>query len=420
MIARERCEAAFAAAVAACDPAARVAAALAEPALAARVADRRVLGLAFGKAALAMARGAGPVAEGIAVTVADDGKPLPAGWRLALATHPEPGARSERAAQAAAALIATGRASDVVLALISGGASALVERFRGAIRRHEHRAVLRKVTAQGVAIRELNVVRAALSGVKMGQLVVHSRAPVVTLAASDVIGDDLDVIGSGPTVGPWLARPGEAVDAGAWDAGRRAEAAAILARCGVEPRGHVADVLYAPRRELLVARHDVARVVAPMSSFGEAVAAALGAAGVAVRRMAEPFAGDVAEVADRLAREPGAIVGWGEPTVRVPADHGAGGRAQQLALALAQRLRDSDRSAFVAGSDGCDGPPQATRPTPAGGYIDGSTWDAIAAAGLDPSAALARRDASPALAAASALVTTGPTGVNHADVVIVG
>jgi hydroxypyruvate reductase len=128
----------------------------------------------------------------------------------------------------------------------------------------------------------------------------------------------------------------------------------------------------------------------------------------------------VAEVAAQLAQISGPIVAWGEPTLRVPADHGDGGRAQQLALALAGRLRGRDVAALVVGTDGIDGPPPRDRPSPAGAWVDGATWDAVIAAGHDPAAALVRCDAGSALAAAGALVVTGPSGINHADLVIVG
>ncbi|HSK04982.1 MAG TPA: MOFRL family protein, partial [Kofleriaceae bacterium] len=127
----------------------------------------------------------------------------------------------------------------------------------------------------------------------------------------------------------------------------------------------------------------------------------------------------VAAAAHRLAALAPPFVAWGEPTLRVPADHGDGGRAQQFALTLAQLLRGSSRALLVAGTDGIDGPPpRAGRPSPAGAFIDGATWDAIIAAGVDPALALARCDAGTALAAAGALFVPGPTGVNHADVVI--
>jgi hydroxypyruvate reductase len=175
-----------------------------------------------------------------------------------------------------------------------------------------------------------------------------------------------------------------------------------------------------PRRVAHEARAaDRAILVAPMAAFADAACEALAAAGVRARRLDPPLEGDVAEVARRLAAEAGPLVAWGEPTLRVPADHGDGGRAQQLALALARLVRGTPRALLVAGTDGADGPPPRDgRPTPAGAFVDGGTWDAIAAAGVDPDRALARCGAGPALAAAGALFVPGPTGVNHADVVI--
>jgi hydroxypyruvate reductase len=120
------------------------------------------------------------------------------------------------------------------------------------------------------------------------------------------------------------------------------------------------------------------------------------------------------------AQDRAAIVAWGEPTLRVPTPHGIGGRAQQLALMLARWLRGSSRSALVVGTDGVDGPPPLDRPSPAGAWVDGTTWDAIVAAGIDPAAALAACDAGTALDAVGALVVTGPSGINHADLVILG
>ncbi|HEY0191880.1 MAG TPA: MOFRL family protein, partial [Kofleriaceae bacterium] len=261
---------------------------------------------------------------------------------------------------------------------------------------------------------ELNAVRGALSAIKAGQLALASAAPVITLAVSDVIGDPLAVIGSGPTVGPWLAAPGRATDDGA--AARRGHARAVLARYGVAVPAALAGEL--PPRA--VTRDDHAVLVAPMASAARAAVDALAARGIRAAWRAEPVAGDVAEVARQLAATAGAVVAWGEPTLRVPPGHGEGGRAQQLALALAGHLRGGDRGALVVGTDGIDGPPPAHRPAPAGAWIDGATWDAVIAAGVDPAAALARCDAGAALASAGALVVTGPTGINHADLVLAG
>jgi hydroxypyruvate reductase len=453
MIARALAEAVLRDVIAACDPAERVREALAEPEIAARLAGRRRCAIAIGKAALAMARGAGEVATGIAVVPRGSGGPLPRGWQLLEGTHPEPDECSVAAGAAVLALVRGLGDSDVLLALLSGGASALAE--QPIVPLDAFVATIRGVMAAGAAIDEINAVRSALSAIKAGQLAHASAAPVITLAVSDVIGDSLAVIGSGPTVGPWLAAPGVAVDDGT--PARRVRARAILARLAVP----VPPVLAGDPPSRSVARTDHAAVIAPMASAGRAAIQAVRARGIAAVLLEAPMAGEVDDVARaladavvgvaRLARAPGSgpasgqadevarsgagassniagsadvdggmVVAWGEPTLRLSSPHGVGGRAQQLALVLARWLRGTARSALVVGTDGIDGPPPPDRPSPAGAWVDGTTWDAIVAAGLDPAAALARCDAGTALAAVGALVVTGPSGINHADLVILG
>jgi hydroxypyruvate reductase len=409
MTARERAEAAFARAVQACALDRRVAEALAG--LAPPRAGARRLGIAIGKAALAMARGAS-VDRGIAVVPAG-GAGAAAGWRVIEASHPDPDERSEAAGRAVRELALGAAADDVVIALISGGASALVEQPR--IPLGELRALAGALMAAGAPIGELNTVRGALSELKAGRLALACAAPIVTLVASDVVGDPLDVIGSGPTIGPWLAAPGAPVEIGLAEDARRRAAIAILERRGLA----VPAALAAPIPPRRVTRADRAVLVAPLAAFADAACEALAAAGLRARRLDPPLEGDVAAAAHRLAALAGRFVAWGEPTLRVPADHGDGGRAQQLALSLARLLRGTPRALLVAGTDGVDGPlPRAGRPSPAGAFVDGGTWDAIAAAGVDPALALERCDAGTALAAAGALFVPGPTGVNHADVAI--
>ncbi|MGE0871495.1 MAG: DUF4147 domain-containing protein [Kofleriaceae bacterium] len=370
MIPRDVAELVFAEAVAACDPRTLVAAALAAPAMTNRLAGRTRIGLAVGKAAIAMAQGAGPVARGLVVSTARDAPQLPAGWRYRRGSHPDPDAASEAAGRDALALLGSASAGDVVLALISGGSSALLEVPARGLSIDELAAQVRARMRAGDPIHELNRLRTRLSAIKGGRLAAASPAPVISLVVSDVVGDPLDVIGSGPTIA---------------------------------------------RRD-----HDHAQLIAPMASFADAVVTALGQRGIAARRIQAPFADDVAAVAEQLATQSDVVVGWGEPTVQLGTRSGEGGRARQLALELARRIRGRDRSALVAGSDGVDGPTPANGVAVAGAFVDGTTWEAIAAAGIDPDAALAATNAGPALAAVGAQLITGPTGVNHADVMIVG
>jgi glycerate 2-kinase len=305
---------------------------------------------------------------------------------------------------------------DRVVALISGGASSLIEvPVDGTL--YELRVATRAVMAAGAPIAELNTVRGALSAIKAGKLAEACGARVITFVASDVIGDPLDVIGSGPTIGPWLDAANVPVDVGAVHERRRRTALALLARYRVAPP----RALDAPIASRITARDDRAQLVSPIAAFAEAACARLRTIRVLTTLVAEPLVGDVADVAERLVALPAVqpFVAYGEPTIQVPRFAGTGGRAQQLALLLARAFRGTDRSAFVAGSDGIDGPAPLDRPAPAGAYVDGTTWAAIART-RDPDAALARCDAGTALAAVGALVVTGPTGVNHADIAIIG
>jgi glycerate 2-kinase len=433
MLDRETALAMLRDALAACDPARRVAAAMTSPEVARRLAGRDVVGLAMGKAAIAMARGAGKVARGIAVAPASlPGHPpivaadLPDGWQLMLSTHPEPDERSLEAGEAVIELVRGAKKSEVVLALVSGGASALVEKPLPPVTLDELRAVSHTVIAAGAPIAEINAVRSALSSVKAGRLARMCPTSIVTLAASDVIGDELGVIGSGATVGSWIGKD-DTVDLGVELTARRARARAIVDRYVATPPASVDEVLDTPRETSaqIVARSDHAEVIAGIASFAEAALTALAARKINAALQDAPMQGDVAQVASQLADftipGPEVMVAWGEPTVRVPANPGDGGRAQQLALLLAKALRGTTRSALVVGSDGIDGPPpKSGRPSPAGAFVDGATWDKIVAAGVDPEAALAKCDAGTALDRAGALVITGVTGVNHADLIVIG
>jgi hydroxypyruvate reductase len=316
--------------------------------------------LAVGNAAQAMARGVSGATGGLFITNVSDGQPLPRYWRRMLASHPLPDESSIAAGMDALALVESVAESETLLALISGGASSLMELPARGVSLDELRRRTAETMASGAPIQELNRVRTELSALKGGKLADRALGQVVTLVISDVPGDDPHVIGSGPTV-----RDG---------AGR-------------------------------------VELIGPMALFGERVQAELTRRGLSPTRHATPITGDVLEVAASLAAAPSPLVAWGEPTVKLPEQPGEGGRATQLALALAKHICGKDRSAFVAASDGKD-----ADTTAAGAYVTGETWDQIA----DPDGELARCNATQALAAIGAVFTSGPTGINHADVVVLG
>ncbi len=286
-----------------------------------------------------------------------------------------PDAASEAAGRAALVLAAGVPHDGVLLALISGGASALAAVPAPGLSLADKIARTSALAARGAPIAELNALRASLSAIKGGRLAAACAAPVVTLVASDVVGDALAHVGSGPTLGP--ARGG------------RPDDVAVLT-------GGVATL---------------------------AQATAIAAAAVLPGEVAVVDArleGDVVDVAARLAAGiagasgPRTLIWAGETTIALPARPGRGGRARHLALLVARALAGRPGwGLLVAGSDGIDGTDDA-----AGAIVDGDTWAALAAAGIDGDAALAACDAGAALAGVAAALVTGPTGVNHADVLI--
>lgn len=365
---RAFCETSLRVAIARCDPERRVRERVQRMA----VRGDAIYGLAIGKAAQAMARGAGPVTRGVCVTHALDGKPLPEGWYAIESSHPVPDARSLTAGDAVCDLVATAGPTDRVLALISGGASSLVERPVAGLSLDQFVAEIQAIAASGATIQVLNAARTERSQLKGGKLADGCAAPITTLVASDVVDDDPYVIGSGPTCS--RRRPEDRCD-----------------------------------------------IVLPIRQFAIAFGDALRRVNTRFETLWDPLTSSIHAAVATLRATNGAVpvIAWGEPTIALPADHGEGGRAQHFALELARELRGSARIAFVIGSDGMDGPAPRARPAPAGAYVDGTTWGAIETAGIDPRRALERCDAGSALAAAGALVVTGPTGINHGDLVFV-
>ena len=333
------------------------------------------------------------------------------------AGHPVPDARGESAARAILARVADAGADDVVFVLISGGGSALTPSPAPPVTLEEKRAMTRLLLGAGATINELNAVRKHLSRFKGGQLA-RAAAParVVTLVLSDVIGDPLDVIASGPT---------------APDSSTFADAIAVLRRRGVW------DAVPASVRERLQSgrdgaieetpkpgdpifervRHHVIGNNALVTDAAVARATALGYRTTLLTRSLEGEARDVAGELIARARTlaaPACLVAGGETTVTVRG-RGLGGRCQELALAAAVAIDgDQGLTILAAGTDGTDGPTDA-----AGALVDGETAARMRAAGTDPRAALDDNDAYHALAASGDLVVSGPTRTNLLDLYMV-
>ncbi|MBU3030135.1 glycerate kinase type-2 family protein [Paracoccus marinaquae] len=360
--------------------------------------------IALGKAARAMAAAALealPGARALVVTNAGNDAPLERA-EILVAGHPVPDAAGESAARRVEALLGGAGAQDRVLALISGGGSAMLPAPLAGISLAEKQQVNRLLLASGADIGQTNLIRQAISRLKGGGWLRICPAPVTALILSDVPGDDLRVIASGPTVAPIGAiaeAAGTARVLGIWD---RLPASVQVALSRPEDRPAPP-----PARNTLV------------GSNGQSVAAMI-AAGAQDGGL--PLEGDVEDCARALmavaAKAPpgAALVFGGETTVRLTGD-GLGGRNQELALRFARAAEAAgmggDWLFASVGSDGRDGPGEA-----AGGIVDPQTLARMRKAGLDLEDVLARNDSTPALQAAGGLVVTGATGTNVADLAV--
>jgi glycerate 2-kinase len=302
--------------------------------------------------------------------------------------------------------------------LLSGGGSALMALPADGVSLRDKQDAARTLMANGADIYELNTVRKHLSAIKGGQLAAASRGAVITLALSDVVGDDLSVIASGPTVAD-DSTFGEALAILARRGGEQAYPAAVVTRlrAGVEQRVPETPAAGDPR----LAR-TTARVIGPQRGAIEGARAAAAALGYHVHVIEQPVTGEARETAalhvanvvrdTALLPRPVCVISSGETTVTVTG-RGKGGRNQEFALAMAPLLKmlPGDVVAASIGTDGIDGPTDA-----AGAIVDPSTLDRAAAAHLDPAAYLLDNNSYEFFDGLGDLIRTGPTGTNVGDV----
>jgi hydroxypyruvate reductase len=330
----------------------------------------------------------------------------PEGWIQS--THPKLSEASERAARALLSTAASAKGQ--ILALISGGGSALAALPAAGLSLRDKAELVEQVYAAGADIDDLNAVRKHLSAFKGGRLAEAASVPVITLLVSDVVGDDLSTVASGPTL-PDPSTYADALRIVEERLGSEASGPALLHL----QAGALGEHSETPKQARSGDRQVLLAGIGALA--GEAQALAEGA-GTSTHLISSQLEGDVDSVAQGLldaATEKGLWIACGEATIELPADPGQGGRAQQLALRMAREIRArSDIQVLVAGSDGVDGNSEA-----AGALVDGDTWDRLIAMGIDPEESLQRCDAGTALAAAGAQITTGPTGVNHADLILI-
>ena len=364
--------------------------------------------VAVGKAAWQMAKTAAEmlgdrIHDGIVITKYDHVRaPIP-GLVCFEAGHPVPDANSFAATAQALEMTADLCADDTVLFLLSGGGSALFE--QPIIPDAELAAMTEKLLASGADIVEINTIRKRMSAVKGGRFGAHcAPAQVLSIVLSDIIGDPLDMIASGP------AYP---------DSTSTEQAKAIVKKYRLELSDAAMALLDEPLPQKLpnVETH----ITGSVRELCAAAAAECRRLGYDPHILTDELAIEAREAGRFLSaiakthRGDGAraYIAGGETVVHLTG-HGKGGRNQELTLAAAAGFAGMENVAlFSFGSDGTDGPTDA-----AGGYVDGHTSKALAARGISIDEILADNDAYRALQAVDGLIMTGPTGTNVNDVAV--
>ena len=366
----------------------------------------RVFLIAAGKAAPRMAQAAlsvltVPVTDGLVISKYGHFDEPIGTLRCFEAGHPVPDENSVLAGEAALKLTEDLREDDTVLFLLSGGGSALFE--KPLIPLHELQNITNQLLACGADIVEINTIRKRHSALKGGKFAAHcAPARVEAVILSDILGDPLDSIASGPVSS---------------DTAKSTDALAIAAKYGLHISPEAEACLHVETPKELSNVH--AQVVGSVRELCHA-------AGEACERLGY----ETVFLTDRLdceAREAGrflsavlhshaaegkkiAFLSGGETVVHLTGK-GLGGRNQELALAASEGLRGLRNACVICvGSDGTDGPTDA-----AGGYVDGDTFDELKGKGISLHETLRNNDAYHALRAVDGLIVTGPTGTNVND-----
>ena len=366
----------------------------------------RVLLVAAGKAAWQMARAAvealGRVDGGVVVTKYDHVKGEIPGVKCYEAGHPVPDENSFAATERALELVHGLTEKDTVLFLLSGGGSALFEKplISGA----ELQGITNQLLASGADIVEMNTIRKRLSAVKGGRFAqACAPAKVFSIVLSDILGDPLDMIASGPAVPDSSTCAQALAIAEKYHLNLSEQAKALLAQETPKVLDNVTTQITGSVRQLCAAAAATARTLGyePLI-LTDCLSCEAREAGVFLANMVRY---------QRTAGRRIALIAGGETVVHLTG-HGKGGRNQELALAAAPGIAGLDGCAvFSVGSDGTDGPTDA-----AGGFVDSTTQAALKAQGCDIFATLADNDAYHALQKCNGLIITGPTGTNVNDV----
>ena len=367
----------------------------------------KVVLIAVGKAAWQMADAAysflgNRIRGGVVVTKYDHSKGKIGNLEIYEGGHPVPDENSYRGTSAAIKAVEGLGEEDIVLFLVSGGGSALFE--KPLIPSSDMARLTSELLASGASITEMNTIRKRMSAVKGGKFALLCKpAKVFSIVLSDIIGDPLDMIASGP------AYP---------DSSTREEAEAIAEAYGLTLTDEMKKLLAEETPKSLdnVETH-VTGSVRELCASASRAAEELGYKSFVITSYLSCIAREagvmMADIAmhNKDSKESLAFIMGGETVVKLTGK-GKGGRNQELALSAAPLLSSVENAAvFSVGSDGTDGPTDA-----AGGYVDSDTLSILKAKGIDVQKVLEDNDAYHALEKCGGLVITGPTGTNVNDV----
>ena len=369
----------------------------------------RLVTVAIGKAAWTMAAAAkkalgARMSAGVVVTKYGHSQGEIEGLHIFEAGHPVPDENSFAAAEAALSAVSGLAAGDTVLLLLSGGGSALFE--SPLVTPAELADITKQLLACGADIEEMNTIRKRLSKVKGGRFALRCvPAKVFSIVLSDVVGDRLDMIASGP------ACP---------DSSTVRNASRIVEKYDIRLTPKVAELLAVETPKKLDNVETV--VTGGVGLLCKAAAAAARELGYEPQILTDCLCCEAREAGSFLASVARshagdgknlACIAGGETVVHLTGG-GKGGRNQELALAAAEGLKGLDNAAvFSFGSDGTDGPTDA-----AGGFVDGDTASVLAAKGFSIFKTLAENDSYNALSCCCGLIITGPTGTNVNDAAV--
>ena len=371
-------------------------------------AGGRTILVAAGKAAWQMANAAvnelGSVDDGIVVTKYEHVMGEIPGVTCFEAGHPVPDENSFNATKKAVELVSDLSANDTVLFLLSGGGSALFE--LPLIPGDELQDITKQLLASGADIVEMNTIRKRLSSVKGGRFAQHcAPAHVFSIVLSDILGDPLDMIASGPAYPDSSTCADALAIAAKYNLKLSAEAQKLLGEETPKELTNVTTQITGSVRELCVAAEKKCRELGyePIVLTDQLCCVAR-EAGSFLASVLKTHAGDGKKLA---------FIAGGETVVHLTG-HGLGGRNQELALAACEGIAGiANAAVFSFGSDGTDGPTDA-----AGGYVDEDTFAELKAKGINPFDVLKDNDAYHALKEVGGLVMTGPTGTNVNDVAV--